>query len=88
MPKNAMLFQMVKPGIPYFYFELPDGNKLFIQVRKGFDIQFGRELMASECLLNMPDRVDWRLCKLDVDEEKIIASQIREGFKPFDFTLE
>ena len=88
MPKNAQLFQMVKPGIPYFYFELPDGNKLFIQVKKGFDIQFGREMMACKSLLNMPDRVDWRECKLEAEEEKEIAVRVREGFKPFDFTLE
>jgi len=88
MPKHAQLYQMVKPGIPYYYFELPDGEKLFVQVRKGIDIHFGREMMASECLLNMPDRVDWRKCTLEEPEEREVALKVRDGFKPFDFTLE
>jgi hypothetical protein len=47
MPDHATLAQMVQPGAPYFYVELPNGAKMYHRVRKGFPIQFGREVLAG-----------------------------------------
>jgi len=87
MPPTAQLFQMTKVGFPYFFLELPDDSKLFVQIRKGFDLQFGRELAASEFILNLPDRVDWRNCKGTKEEETQLTAAFRKAFEPFDFTL-
>lgn len=86
-PPAAELFQMTRPGFPYFYLELPDGTKLFSAIRQTFPIQFGRELAASEPLLDVPDRVDWKQCKASKEEETRYTSNVRNAFKPFDFTL-
>ena len=88
MPDHATLAQMVQPGSPYFYAELPSNVKLFHRVRRGFPIQFGREVLASPEILNIPDRVDWRPCTVSKEEETEMTQQFRELFKPFDFTLE
>jgi hypothetical protein len=87
-PPNAELFQMTRPGFPYFFLELPpEGTKLFSTIVKNFPIQFGRELLASESLLNCPDKVDWKECKATKEEETRWTQDMRRGFKPFDFTL-
>ena len=43
--------------------------------------------MASPCLLNMADRVDWKACKVSGDDEKKMAAAFRKKFQPFDFNL-
>ena len=43
--------------------------------------------MASPCLLNMADRVDWKACKVSEDDEKKMAAAFRKKFQPFDFNL-
>lgn len=78
---------MTKPGFPYFFMELPDKTKLFVAIKKNFPIQFGRELLASEAILNCPEKVDWKQCKMSKEEEIECVKNLREGFKPFDFTL-
>ena len=35
-------FQIVPSGAPYFYAELPTGEKLLYRISKGFPLQFGR----------------------------------------------
>jgi len=86
-PSNAELFQMTRPGFPYFYMELPDGTKLFCSIKKNFPIQFGRELLASDPILNCPEKVDWKQCKMTKDEETKCTQSIRNTYKAFDFTL-
>jgi len=44
--------------------------------------------MADASLLNMPDRVDWKLCKSSRSEEMEQAASFRQKFKQFDFTLD
>ncbi len=95
VPDHASLAQMAEPGSPYFYVELPsaagegkDKERLFHRVRRGFPIQFGREVLASRSLLNAEGRVDWRECKSSPDEEAEAAKTFRKMFEPFDFTLE
>lgn len=89
VPKHREINDVVQAGIPYFFAELPSGEKLFCRIRntKTFPLQFGREVLASLPLLNKPDRVDWRDCKLTRDQEVMEANEFREAFEKFDFTL-
>lgn len=87
MPPHGELFQMTKVGFPYFFMELPDESKLFIQIRRGFNLQFGRELLASEAVLDLPDKVDWRKCKASKEDETELTTSFRKAFEPFDFTV-
>ncbi|MCL4137406.1 UNVERIFIED_CONTAM: hypothetical protein GTU68_054051 [Idotea baltica] len=88
VPRHSDLAQLAPPGTPFFYVELPTGEKLFHRIRKGFPLQFGRELLACPPLLNIPERVDWRECKISEEEETRLRGRIRDAYRPFDFTLE
>nr|XP_022339809.1 CWF19-like protein 1 [Crassostrea virginica] len=88
IPKHSDLKQIVPVGAPYFYAELPTGEKLLHRISKNFPLQFGREAMASVQLLNMPERVDWKACKLSRQEEETAAEDFRSQYEEFDFTLE
>ena len=46
-----------------------------------------RDVLASPQILNMPDRVNWKVCKLSKDEEISNAKSFRTAFEPFDFNL-
>ncbi|XP_063242249.1 CWF19-like protein 1 [Bacillus rossius redtenbacheri] len=87
LPPHSKLDQIAPPGTPYFYAELPTGEKLFHRVKKNFPLQFGREVLASSSLLDMEDRSDWRDCKIPKEEETEQAKQFRNAFQKFDFTV-
>lgn len=42
IPKHSDISQIAAPGTPYFYAELPTGEKLYHRVKKNFPLQFGR----------------------------------------------
>ncbi|KAM4037926.1 CWF19-like protein 1 [Anomaloglossus baeobatrachus] len=86
IPEHTDIKQIVQPGTPYFYVELDNGEKLFHRIKKNFPLQFGREVLASEAILNIPTRADWKACKLDPDEEGSQAKAFRRDFEPFDFS--
>ncbi|XP_069084546.1 CWF19-like protein 1 isoform X2 [Pleurodeles waltl] len=86
IPEHSDIKQIVQPGTPYFYVELDNGEKLFHRIKKNFPLQFGREVLASEAILNIPTRADWRECKSTKDEEEALAKAFRESFEPFDFS--
>ncbi|KAM9496645.1 CWF19-like protein 1 [Clarias gariepinus] len=88
IPEHTDLKQIAPPGTPYFYVELDTGEKLFYRIKKNFPLQFGREVLASEAVLNMPTRSDWRECKSSREEEEALAKQFRAEFQPFDFTMD
>ena len=46
-----------------------------------------REVLASEAILNIPDKSDWRQCQISKEEEETLARRFRKDFEPFDFTL-
>ncbi|GLG99136.1 CWF19-like protein 1 homolog [Gryllus bimaculatus] len=87
LPEYAKLSQIAPAGTPYFYVELPDGDKLFHRIQKSFPLQFGRDVLASEYVLNMPDRSDWKDCKVSKEEETTMTNNFRSSFEEFDFTL-
>ena len=88
VPDHSALAQMCPPGAPYFFVEVSRDTRLFHRVRRGFPLQFGREVLASPPLLDMPERVDWRECKTDKEAEAAMTKDFRKLFAPFDFTLE
>ena len=89
VPDHANLSQLAEVGTPYFYVEFPDTkDKLFHRVRSGFPIQFGREVICSQDILDCEDKIDWRSCKVDTSEETSCTQQFRERFADYDFTLE
>jgi hypothetical protein len=36
--------------------------------------------------IGFPDRVDWRKCAVQQEEEEQLTEKFKEEFKPFDFT--
>ncbi|XP_035379698.1 CWF19-like protein 1 [Electrophorus electricus] len=88
IPEHTDLKQIAPPGTPYFYVELDTGEKLFYRIKKNFPLQFGREVLASEAVLNIPTRSDWRECKYSKDEEEALTKRVRSDFQPFDFSLD
>ncbi|XP_035282640.1 CWF19-like protein 1 isoform X1 [Anguilla anguilla] len=88
IPEHSDLKQIAQPGTPYFYVELDTGEKLFHRIKKNFPLQFGREVLASEAVLNIPTRADWRECKYSREEEESLTKKVREAFEPFDFTMQ
>ena len=51
-------------------------------------LSLNREVAASPALLNMPDRVHWKACKVSEDEETKMAGAFRKKFQPYDFNLD
>ncbi|XP_074554396.1 CWF19-like protein 1 [Halichoeres trimaculatus] len=88
IPEHTDLKQIAPPGTPYFYVELDSGEKLYYRIQKHFPLQFGREVLASEAVLNIPTRAYWRECKQSREEEEESCKQLRDQFQPFDFALE
>lgn len=87
IPKHSDLKQIVPDGAPYFYVELPTGEKCLHRISKHFPLQFGREAVCEPAILNMPERVDWRNCKVEKDEEKEMATKFKADFRQFDFNF-
>ncbi|XP_065750296.1 CWF19-like protein 1 isoform X2 [Phocoena phocoena] len=85
---HHLQLQIAQPGAAYFYVELDTGEKLFHRIKKNFPLQFGREVLASEAILNIPDKSDWRQCQISKEEEETLARHFRKDFEPFDFTLD
>lgn len=67
-----------------FYVELPDGTVLShtLEENEVFPAQFGREVLAG--LLKIPDRADWRNCKISQEEEAKLAEDFKKQFQEFD----
>ncbi|KAL8597581.1 hypothetical protein ACOMHN_001512 [Nucella lapillus] len=87
IPKHSDLKQIVAVGSPYFYAELPMGERLLHRISEQFPLQFGREALAEPPILNMPERVDWRNCKASQDEESQQAAAFKSTFHSFDFNF-
>uniref|UniRef100_A0A3B3TT14 CWF19-like protein 1 n=1 Tax=Poecilia latipinna TaxID=48699 RepID=A0A3B3TT14_9TELE len=85
IPQHTDLKQIAPPGTPYFYVELDSGEKLYYRIQKNFPLQFGREVLASEAVLNIPTRADWKECKQSREEEDDSCKQLRDDFQPYDF---
>ncbi|XP_077293669.1 CWF19-like protein 1 homolog [Arctopsyche grandis] len=77
---------IMPPGIPYFYVELPDGHQLYTRTKHTFPLQLARDILSSPSILDCEEKSDWRACQLSKEEEVKYVSSFREKFAPFDFT--
>ncbi|XP_015190727.1 PREDICTED: CWF19-like protein 1 [Polistes dominula] len=84
LPLHTDLQQIAKAGVLYFYVELPDGRLLYYRIKKNFPLNFGREVLACDRILDVNHRSDWRDCQMNKDEETELAIRIRTQFKPYD----
>ncbi|KAK0089641.1 hypothetical protein PV325_006351 [Microctonus aethiopoides] len=81
---RSPLKKVAPPGTTYFYIQLPNGDCLYHKIGKHFPLQFGREVLASDDLLNLGDKIDWKDCQKSIDEEIEMAQDIRQQFKPYE----
>ncbi|XP_017767805.1 PREDICTED: CWF19-like protein 1 [Nicrophorus vespilloides] len=88
LESHARLDQVIAGNVPYFTVDLPTGEVLYakIQPKKGFPINFAREVLASGPVLDMPDRLEWKDCGMSREDEEMLVQRIRTDFEPFDLT--
>jgi hypothetical protein len=94
IPDMTNLKQVLRPSQSFYYLELPNDDnessmlthsRYLCEIRGNhFPINFGRDVIASELLLNMPDRVDWKECVKSQEEEKKMSVDFRNEFKKYD----
>lgn len=71
---------------PYFVIELKGANETLITRQMNrFPINFGRDFLCSENLLNAEEKIDWRNCLLPKSIEEDLVRTFRVGYKEFDF---
>ena len=88
IPSHVPLSQLAVQGQAYLHVETPEKETLFGRIMRNFPLQFGREVMADERLLDMVERVDWKACSVSRDEEVDMTKDMRNMFTPFDFTMD
>lgn len=73
------LDQVIPSNTPYFLVQISTGEKLYTKIEgsMNFPLNFGREVLASKDLLDMPDRVEYKDCLSGKTEEEKIVAQIR-----------
>lgn len=88
IPKNCSLSDIIKPGAPYFFWQIEPSESRFvteIQVQGSFfPVQFGRLVLSDKSILDCPSKVDWRKCMKTEEEYKIMVRQFKSSYKePF-----
>lgn len=43
-----------------------------------------RDVIASELILNMPERIEWKRCIRSEEDERQITKDFRAKFQPYD----
>ncbi|CAH8566185.1 unnamed protein product [Heterobilharzia americana] len=85
-PRKTELDEICRVGIPYFFVELPTGEKLFGRISKdrisSANLQFGRIVLTDPRILNCPEKADWHDCTDGEDEEADLAKHFRRMFSP------
>jgi len=80
--------ELVAVTTPYFAVEIKPGERLLHKVKGKMPLHFGREVLSSPSLLNLPDRIDWKNCKLDKEDEIKHVKDFRKRFEAYDFNYE
>lgn len=65
----------------YFKLECPDGKVMVHLLRGGFDLQFGRVVLAG--LMGLHNRISWKDCVGTDTEEKEDAVKFKKALQPF-----
>ncbi|KNC77722.1 hypothetical protein SARC_09829 [Sphaeroforma arctica JP610] len=71
----------------FFLVEFADGSQMVhthVPGEERFPLQFGREVIGSEKICNLPDRIDWKACKVSLEEETALVQQMRKAFGPYE----
>ncbi|KAL3285574.1 hypothetical protein HHI36_000104 [Cryptolaemus montrouzieri] len=87
LESHDRLDQVIPPNVPYFLVELPNGSILYTKIKGSFPINFGREVLCTGPILNLPERIEWKECSLSRDEEERLVQRIRTDFEPYDFSV-
>ncbi|XP_065207734.1 CWF19-like protein 1 [Planococcus citri] len=85
VPSTAKLEDISTSDSSYFYVEIGE-YRLMHSIKKFFPLQFAREVLANERLLNLQDRIEWRNCPTSREEEEDILKTFRNDFSSYDFT--
>ncbi|XP_062504190.1 CWF19-like protein 1 isoform X2 [Corticium candelabrum] len=88
LERDEPLSHIVAPKTPYFMIEFDSGPHLVHPIKGYFPLQFGRQVLASPNLLNVPGRIDWKSCQASKESETEMATSFRRMFQPYDFTRE
>lgn len=83
LPQMSELNQIIPSGAPYLYVETPQA-RFFMNIKSGFPLNFGREMLCLPSLLCSPEKIDWKACQLSKEEEDACCSKFRNSFKLFD----
>eukprot|EP01134_Creolimax_fragrantissima_P005921 CFRG5921T1 len=70
----------------FFLVEFEDGSQLLHKHVNGeakFPLQFGREVLGSKSIWNLPDRIDWKACKVSLEEETANVLAMRKGYDKY-----
>ncbi|KAK9498000.1 hypothetical protein O3M35_003891 [Rhynocoris fuscipes] len=86
---TKMCYMTLKKDDEYFHVDLSEGHELIIagNLERLFPLNFGREALACESLLNIPEKLNWRECEQTKDEEIKIVETLKKKFQKFDFTV-
>lgn len=87
LDSDTKITQVLQVGLPFFVVELPNGDVLYTQIKGSshFPLNFGRDVICTGPILNLPDRVEWKDCILSKEKEVELVQKIRNEFEPFDF---
>ncbi|XP_054708388.1 CWF19-like protein 1 [Uloborus diversus] len=89
----TQLKEVVGKEKQFFYFEIVKNKKVesklihIIPKSSKFPLYFGRDVLASPEILNVPGRVDWKQHAESKESEAAMTQQFIKAFKPFDFTM-
>ncbi|VDN94025.1 unnamed protein product [Brugia pahangi] len=86
LEEEEEIWDIVNEGCPYFLVELPDGSRLYSLKMVDFPLQFGREVLAEPALLDCEEKIDWRQCELEKNEQTKLIDNLKQIFQPYDFT--
>ncbi|CAH8853099.1 unnamed protein product [Trichobilharzia szidati] len=88
IPRRTDIDQICRVGIPYFFVELPTGEKLFGRIPKdrisSTNLQFGRIVLTNPNILNCPEKADWHDCTEEEEVEADLAKQFRKMFSKYE----
>lgn len=84
LDRREALRSHLKGGENYFFVELPEGTVIvhIIDPGENMPLQFGREVSAK--ILGIPERSDWRICKVSKNEETEAAETFKKEFQSYD----
>jgi hypothetical protein len=82
--RNVRYLSIIKGHFPLNFGRFEKMYQLFEIKYININNYFSRDVVASELILNVPERVDWKVCLRTIEEEKNMSADFRKEFKIFD----